>query len=92
MRSLIPVHVVVDVIMPQLDVTTVMMTWIMKLNAPTSNIASRLIFVLVQSSFLEGFVASFRILLLSLMKEPIPILSSRPYGVPHEAEWQSIDS
>jgi hypothetical protein len=78
-------------VVPQEYVTTVMMTWIMKLNAPTSSIASRLIFVLVQSSFLEGFVASFRILLLSLMKELIPILPSRPYRKPHEAVRESID-
>jgi hypothetical protein len=82
---------VVDVTTPQPDVTTVMMTWIMKLNAPTSTIANRPIFVLCQSSFLEGFVASFRILLLSLMKELIPILSSRPYRGPHGAVRESIN-
>jgi len=67
---------------PHAAVTTVMMTWIMKLIMPTRNIARTLIFVLLQSSDREGFVASFRILLLSLMKELIPILSSRPYRMP----------
>jgi hypothetical protein len=71
-----------EAVVPHPDVTTVMMTWIMKLTTPTRNIARRLIFVLVQSSDREGFVANFRILLLSLMKELIPILSSRPYGMP----------
>lgn len=68
-------------VVPHVAVTTVMMTWIMKLTMPTRNIARRLIFVLVQSSDRDGFVANFRILLLSLMKELIPILSSRPYGM-----------
>lgn len=69
-------------VVPHVAVTTVMMTWITKLTIPTRSIARRLIFVLVQSSDREGFVASFRILTLSLMKEVIPILSSRPYRMP----------
>ena len=50
---------------PQSLVMVIMKIWTMKLSRPTRIIASNVIFVLVQSSVLDGLVASLRMRLLS---------------------------